>query len=208
MNDPIDTLKFRQWITGRRSIRSFRPDPIPEDLIRRVLNLACFAPSAHNAQPWRFVSFPHVEDRKRLADVLTSQMQRDWQSTNDPDAIQKRVERTHQRFQDAPLAILVCCEHPESVLPAARSEMGERTLRVQSVASVTYGLLLAAFGEGLGACWMGYPAFCPAIAFSEFGFPAQWEPQAAVLFGYPNEQPATPVRLPLDQILITIGRNS
>ncbi|MFQ6086291.1 MAG: nitroreductase family protein [Candidatus Bathyarchaeia archaeon] len=42
-------------IRGRRSIRAFKPDPIPDDVLNRILEAACWAPSVGNLQPWEFV---------------------------------------------------------------------------------------------------------------------------------------------------------
>lgn len=45
---------YAQIVTGRRSIRGFKPDPVPRDVIEQVLELALRAPSSHNTQPWNF----------------------------------------------------------------------------------------------------------------------------------------------------------
>jgi nitroreductase len=47
-------MEFDEVILGRRSIRGFKPDPVPEDLIREVVGLATRAPSSMNTQPWYF----------------------------------------------------------------------------------------------------------------------------------------------------------
>lgn len=53
-------------IPARRATQAFKPDPIPESDLRRVLELALLAPSGYNLQPWRFIVVRDPENRKRL----------------------------------------------------------------------------------------------------------------------------------------------
>ena len=48
------TMKFDDVVLGRRSIRGYKPDPVPQELIREILALAMRAPSSMNTQPWNF----------------------------------------------------------------------------------------------------------------------------------------------------------
>jgi len=61
-----DLLEF---LLTRRSIRQFKPDPVPDDLILKVLDLARYAPSAGNRQPWVFVVVKDPEVRGKLASL-------------------------------------------------------------------------------------------------------------------------------------------
>jgi nitroreductase len=58
-----------QAIDGRRSIRAFKPDPVPKELIEKILNLVIKAPSAINLQPWEFVVVMG-EEKERLSRKL------------------------------------------------------------------------------------------------------------------------------------------
>src|SRR5215475_1912615 len=51
----ISTTDLHNFLRTRRSIRRFKPDPVPDPVIQNILLTAAFAPSAHNRQPWRFV---------------------------------------------------------------------------------------------------------------------------------------------------------
>ena len=62
MTNPIIDFLFT-----RRSIRKYRPDPVPEEMIRRILEAAHAAPSAHNTQPWRFIVIGEEDARRKLA---------------------------------------------------------------------------------------------------------------------------------------------
>jgi nitroreductase len=63
-------------------------------------------------------------------------------------------------------------------------------MATQSLALAGQNLLLAAHAEGLGACWLCAPLFCPHIVRDTLGLPADWEPQAFISLGWPAESPA------------------
>ena len=57
------------FLISRRSIRRFKPDPVPDELILKILDVARYAPSARNSQPWVFIVVKDPEVKKRLANV-------------------------------------------------------------------------------------------------------------------------------------------
>jgi len=57
------------FLISRRSIRKFRPDPVPDELILKILDVARYAPSARNSQPWVFIVVKDPEIKKKLANV-------------------------------------------------------------------------------------------------------------------------------------------
>ncbi|MDP2953424.1 MAG: nitroreductase family protein, partial [Chloroflexota bacterium] len=69
---PLDTLNA---IAARRSIRSYKPEPIPAEDLRQILEAARQAPSAGNRQPWRLVL---VEDPTLKAEVARAASEQDW----------------------------------------------------------------------------------------------------------------------------------
>ncbi len=63
---PNDLLEF---LKTRRSIRKFKPKQVPEDLILKILDIARYAPSAHNSQPWRFIVVKDPKIKEELANI-------------------------------------------------------------------------------------------------------------------------------------------
>jgi nitroreductase len=59
-------MDFMDVVSKRRSIRKYRPDPVPEELINQVLEAARLAPSGGNAQPWHFIVVKDPETKKVL----------------------------------------------------------------------------------------------------------------------------------------------
>jgi nitroreductase len=83
-----------------------------------------------------------------------------------------------------------------------RRDQAERTMALQSVSLAGGQLLLAAHAEGLGACWMCGPLFAPQAVREALRLPADWEPQALIVLGWPAEQPTPPgQRSPDDSVI-------
>jgi len=66
-------LTTKEAIEQRRSIRKFKPDPVPEEHITALLDAARMAPSGCNAQPWRFKVVKDKETKLRLAQAAYNQ---------------------------------------------------------------------------------------------------------------------------------------
>jgi nitroreductase len=75
-------------------------------------------------------------------------------------------------------------------------------MAVQSTAMATQNLLLAAHAEGLGACWMCAPLFCPETVRAALLRPADWHPQGLITLGYPEQAGKARGRKPLADILL------
>jgi coenzyme F420-0:L-glutamate ligase / coenzyme F420-1:gamma-L-glutamate ligase len=196
-NNPIPDLLF-----SRRSIRRYKPDPVPEAAIRRILEAAHAAPSAHNTRPWRFIVLQDASVRRALADRMAEAYARDAKAEGQAeDAIRTRNERSLNRICGAPLAVLALVDEgslPETAGPRLE---GERLLLVQSVAAAVQNLLLAAHAEGLGGCWLCAPAFCPQAVRAALQLPDHWIAQALILAGIPDEAPAGPDGRALDEVV-------
>jgi coenzyme F420-0:L-glutamate ligase/coenzyme F420-1:gamma-L-glutamate ligase len=96
-------------IRERRSIRRYRPVPVPDDVVRRVLEAARFAPSAHNRQPWRFAVLTRREPKERLARAMGARLREDRRADGDPDdRIDRDVARSFARITGAPVVVMVC----------------------------------------------------------------------------------------------------
>lgn len=67
-------MDFYEVIRTRRSIRSYKPDPIPDDVLTRILGAARIAPSGSNRQPWKFIVVRDEELKRRLAIACHNQM--------------------------------------------------------------------------------------------------------------------------------------
>jgi nitroreductase len=131
-------------LSGRRSTRGFTAQAVDEQSIRRLIAAAVLAPSASNGQPWTFTVvrdqglLDRVSDAAKvhLLATLPAGPQSDRQriSLSDPD---------FQIFYHAPVLILI-------------SGIAERPWVVEDCSLAAENLMLAAFADGLGTCWIGY----------------------------------------------------
>ncbi len=192
-------MELFEAIRSRRSLRRYRPDPVPPEVVTRLLEAACWAPSAHNRQPWRFAVVTGAEVKERLARAMGARLRADLERDGlPPEAVEKDVARSYARITGAPVVILVALTLVDmDVYPDPRRSQAEWTMAVQSVAMAVQNLLLAAHAEGLGACWMCAPLFCPDAVKAVLHLPRDWQPQALVTLGYPAELPKEKGREPL-----------
>lgn len=168
----------------RRSIRKYKADPVPRELIEKILlNAGCWAPSGKNRQNWRYFV---LTGEKRNAYLKYSQ--KTWLGIK--DILQKRLKPSLYQFTerffftlgDAPVVILVYTKNDEE----------ERYLTsVGSVYMAVQNILLAAEAEGLGTCPMGAPLEIPDEINDFVGKEKVEGLQllCGITMGYPDHQP-------------------
>ncbi|MBN2306052.1 MAG: nitroreductase family protein [Anaerolineae bacterium] len=176
---------------GRRSVRRYDQRLVPEVVLRRLLEAARWAPSAHNRQPWRFAVIIDPAQRVELAAAMGQRFRADLEADGLPaDLVEQRAARSYARISGAPAVIVMFLSLAEmDRYPDPRRQDAERIMTVQSVALAAQNLLLAAHAEGLGACWMCAPLFCPDVVRTALDLPADWEAQGLITLGYPAEEP-------------------
>lgn len=191
---------LHHFLRSRHSVRRFRPDPIADSVIERILTTATYAPSAHNLQPWRFVVVKNQGARTQLAKALTDKMRVDMQAEGSPESdIEKRVTNSLRRIDEAPVIILLCRD-----VTAVRVDTPEETMmNIQSTALAGLQLLLAAHAEGLGGNWICWPLYAKREA-QTLDLPKTWEPQAMYFLGRTDEPIVSRERRELDNIVVFI----
>jgi nitroreductase len=197
---------------GRRSIRRFRPDPVPDAVLEQLLEVARWAPSAGNRQAYRLllVVAPATiaamaaavrAATARLADGLRADLAEPGRAYLDNFA----------HFAGAPA---VCVPIYRSGFdlraavaaePAAAATVEPAHDALASVSAAIMSLLLAAHSLGLGSCWMTGP-LCAAVALGPLlAVPRGWSIAALVPLGYADEAPAAPPRRELQHLLRRVG---
>ena len=196
-------MMLRQAIMRRRSIRRYRPDPVPEEAILTLLDAARWAPSAHNRQPWRFCVVRDAVRKETLARAMGERLRRDLTADGvSEDVIAADVGRSYARITSAPVLIALCLSmvdmdrYPDSVRNALEYHMA-----ALSTAMAGQNLLLTAHQIGLGACWMCAPLFCPEVVRAALDLPDDWQPQALITLGYPAETKEKP-RYALEKVTL------
>ncbi len=174
-------------IAERRDVRRFRPDAVPEDVLRRVLQAAHRAPSVGLMQPWRLIVIRDLATRvavRRLA-----QRERLRQAERFDERTRQFLDQKVEGVVEAPLGVCVCCDHGE---PGAEV-LGRGTIPetdVYSTACSVQNLWLAARAEGLGVGWVSF--YRPEDLRALLGIPDRVDPIAYLCLGWPDERPVRP----------------
>jgi coenzyme F420-0:L-glutamate ligase/coenzyme F420-1:gamma-L-glutamate ligase len=205
-NRPTSTFtpELHNFLRTRRSVRRFKPDPVPDSVLQTIITTASFAPSAHNRQPWRFAVITDLSVKAKLAEAMAADFERDLAHDGlSPEKIQAQIKRSKERITSAPLAILLCLDMSEmDSYPDEKRHKAEYMMAVQSVAAAGLQLLLAAHAEGLGGVWACWPLFAQETIQKTLNLSETWEPQGMFFVGYPEIIPELRERKSLDEIAI------
>ncbi len=193
-------------LTSRRSYkRAFADRPVDSSVVEKIVEAARWAPSAHNAQPWRFVVIIDNARRHTLARELALLFRDDLQKSKlTPSLVDARVANSVRVFTSAPVLVLVCGETSGTMdaYPDRTRQEAETTMFVQSVANGICYFMLAAHACGLATSWYCAPLFTKATVREVLHLSPTWEPQAFVTLGYPKGDPIPPpARKPVEAIL-------
>ncbi|MCG0278727.1 MAG: nitroreductase family protein [Thermanaeromonas sp.] len=162
-------------IKERRSIRRFKPDPVPEEILNTLLEAACAAPSAGNVQPWLFYRVHRAEIKEALAKAALGQ----------------------KFVAQAPVVIVVCADLNRA--SATYGERGRTLYCLQDTAAAITNLMLAATSLGLGTCWVG--AFDEGAVSHVLELPPHIRPVAMIPLGYPAHSPSPTARRSLSEVV-------
>ncbi len=168
-------MDFQELVRTRCMVRAFRPDPVPEELIQRLLSSAVRAPSAGNLQAWEFVVVQEPETKRRLAEASVRQM----------------------FVAEAPVVIVTCRN-----LERNAGRYGDRGRHFYSPIDVSFAsqmILLAAHNEGLGACFVG--AYLDKEVSRILALPDHARPLGVIPIGWPAEAATVTERIPLEDVV-------
>jgi F420 biosynthesis protein FbiB-like protein len=191
-------------IQSRRSVRYYTSEAVPRPVIDRLLEAACWSPSAHNRQPWRFAIVTTATMKTTLAQAMGEQLRADRLADNDPlPVIEADVARSHRRISGGTVIIIICLSMNDmDKYPDARRQNAEHIMAVQGAAMAAQNLMLAAYAEGLGACWLCAPLFAPQAVKDILGLPRDWAPQGLLTLGYPESEPKPKARKPIENVVV------
>lgn len=183
-------------IANRRSIRRFKPDPLPDDVLRKILTAGLQAPSGKNRQPWHFVVV-QGEKRAEMVRLMREGIARlkGW------GANIGSAEHTARIMEQAPVTVFVFNEDVKRAEQEKLQEIGRyiwHVVNVQSIGAAIQNMLLAACELGVGSLWIG-DVFVATDALSDF-CGQDCEMVAAISFGYADEQPAARPRKAVSEV--------
>jgi len=156
-------VEFYEVVRTRRSVRSYRPDPIPKEVLNRVLEAVRIAPSGSNRQPWKFIIVQDEALKQKMVSACNNQ----------------------GFIAEAPLIVVAC----GSNIHYNRGDyMGDMSMLVDVTIAFTH-LVLVARAEGLGTCWIG--AFQNEEVKKLLNIPEEYNVVAVTPLGYPKGEAFT-----------------
>jgi nitroreductase len=175
----------------QRACRAFRDEPVPDDVVERVIDAATFAPSAENRQPWVFVVVRDAERRAAIGDLT----RRAWEGGG----------RAHSEGR-LPPALLADVDAgarggvagaPVLVVVGGDSRLGDPRVLGASIFPCVQNLLLAATALGLGSSLTTLPLVFGDELASVVGLPPGVQAMAVIPLGWPAKPLARPRREPV-----------
>lgn len=176
-------------IETRRDVRTFLPDPLPEDAVQRILEAAHHGPSVGFMQPWNFILITSEEVKRRLA--WASEKERKALAIHyEGDRADRFLRLKVQGIQEAPLTICVTCDPTRGgshVL--GRNSIPETDM--MSTACAIQNMWLASCAEGIAMGWVSF--YKKNDVRDILALPPHIEPVALLSLGYTERYPAAPI---------------
>ena len=166
-------MGFIELAQKRCSIRGYKPDPVPEEVLNEILQAGNLAPTARNLQPFHFIV---VRDPAKLDELA--------------------VAYPATFFREAPVVIVICVESSKGWTRERYD--GKNYCEVDAAIAIDH-MTLAAADRGLGTCWIG--AFDPAKVSAAMGLPDDVEPLALLPIGFPNTEGREKTRKSIDELV-------
>jgi len=178
-------MKMLDHLKARRTVRKFKPEPIPQPVLDAIFEAAMWAPSHGNSQPWEFVVIGPAT-RGKLLKIFQAKAD---ELLADPELPQPRraaLLALQEDFGGAPFMVAVLSRPP--------AEDIEKIENPLSAATAVQNMTLAAWDAGVAAVWLTLGLAPPVRPL--LGVPEGASVVALLAMGYPVEVPPAPPREP------------
>ncbi len=193
-------------VAGRRDIRRYRPDPVPEDLLTAVLEAGHRAPSVGHSQPWRFIVVTDPATRDRAA-AMADRARLDQAAHLASERAARMLDLKLEGLREAPVGVVVACDRRTP----ATGVLGRATFPdadLWSCATAIENMWLTARAHGLGMGWV--TLFDPDELADLLGLPDGVVTLGWMCLGWPDERPPSPGleraawsrKTPLEQVVL------
>ncbi len=212
----MDTRELERIVKERRSIRRWKKEEIPDDLVRKAIELATWAPNGGNYQGWRFVAVKNKNVIEKMANAVQSvvDLMASWPEAKAWPEDVRRYQENASFFRNASVCIGVFITEYQSVadkLLNARLPMDQKAREIlafrksaptgiQSAAAAVATMLLVFHQMGLGAIWLAAPVMAKKEIENILKVPGGMNLICLVAVGYSDEFPQVD-RKPVDDVL-------
>lgn len=188
----MDYEGFLELAKKRRSMRRLKPDPIPDEVVDKVIEAARWAPSGANSQPWEFVVVKKKELKEQIMAVVNADRDANVRlEESRPPEIRHPMRPSPQVAESPVFIILVGDERTEDAYPLTAKVNHGRETFISSLADAFLYMHLAAASLGLGSRWVSGVArpYLQPIIKKMLGIPQDLEIYDMIVLGYPDAPP-------------------
>ncbi len=206
-----ESIKLAKILRNRRSYKlQFENKKVDKNLIEECIELARWAPSAHNGQFWRYCIMEKDILREKLINKMNEKLKKDLQDDRKSnDFIEAKINKTRTNFFEAPILVLLCLDTIDlEKYPDSERTQNEFILGVQSISCSAIYFLLALEMKNLAACWYCAPLFAKDLIKETLQLPESYIPMAFFTVGHPLKAVEAPPRTELKNIIYEIKTNS
>lgn len=195
-------LGFFETASTQLQITRYKPDPVPQDAIDKVLEAAGKAPSGLNVQPWEFVVITDRDLIRRVSQIYREAWEADngAQPKQGESSIYKHARHLAQHMHEVPVLILVCVDHSRFDFIYKPGDPVVRDRYSHSVWPAVQNLFLAARALGLGTRITTNYLSRESELMQLLDIPDHVETVVLTPLGYPEGKFHTPKRRPIAEL--------
>jgi len=195
--DPTSTsADLYETMSTLRAVRRLRPDPIPDDVLKRVLQAACWAPTGGNQQPWRVIAVRSPERKQALASIYSPEwyryrvgyVERLEGLSDEERAPRERMldagDHLADHLAEAPVILMFCADFRAMAITDIKLDRIS-LIGGGSVYPPVQNAMLACVAEGLGCTLTTLHCLREPEVLAALDIPEPWATAAMVPIGYP-----------------------
>lgn len=207
MTESDPNPRFFDLVGNVRAMRRLKPDPVPLELLRKVLDAGVKAPSGMNTQPWAFLVVRDAERRQWFADRYKAGIQARFgelrlsDDDRSPIARQLRALRYQvDHMHEFPVLLLVCGARDWPVKVPERDRVGKAPPNYGAVYPCVQNILLACRAVGLGAALTTMHQVFEDELHEHFEIPDEFGVVVTMPIGYPMGRFGPVSRKPAEEV--------
>jgi nitroreductase len=192
-----------------RAMRRLKPDPIPEDVLKKIIDAGIRAPSGGNAQDWAFVLVRDADLKRFIRDYYWNTWQQirargDFSATNLPPPQQRMMNAVSDlaaNMDEAPAILLACVKKEYAPIAAMNNPRGSTLAVYGTIFPAVQNILLACRALGVGATLTTIHSFFEDALKQKIGIPETMEVAALIPMGYPQGKFGPVSRRPVEEVI-------
>ncbi|RJQ56181.1 MAG: nitroreductase family protein [Desulfobacteraceae bacterium] len=203
-------MEFLEVVEGRRSIRYFTDEEIPEEDIRRIVAIGTLAPNAGNRQDWRCLVIKENSTKNKIKELVQEKLESLAKRAGKENPERYRNRHSSILFARAPVVLVFLTTPYRSPIDELLKENGYSEAEIdclrmrpdiQTISAMVQNILLSSYMMGYGTCWMVAPNIARHEIENCLGIRPPWSIAAFVAMGRASQAPEGSKRKPLDDVI-------